>query len=56
MHLQEQNTDLEHHLLDENEKYKAATDAKNHQFKILLMKDARSSSDIEKNKKEIEKL
>ncbi|CAL6007158.1 Conserved_hypothetical protein [Hexamita inflata] len=56
LHLQEQNTELEHHLLEEHEKYKQQTESKQHQFKILLIKDQQSSNAIEENKQKIDRL
>eukprot|EP00703_Trepomonas_sp_PC1_P005264 JAP91342.1 hypothetical protein TPC1_17074 [Trepomonas sp. PC1] len=56
LHLQEQNTELEHHLLEEHEKYKLQTESKQHQFKILLIKDQQSFNTIEENKIKIQQL
>lgn len=56
LNLEEINADLERHLLDAHEKYRANTDTKQHQFKVLLLKDQQSSLAIEKQKQKIERL
>lgn len=56
LNLEEVNSDLERHLLEAHEKYREQTDAKQHQFKILLLKDQQSSLAIERQKARIEKL
>ncbi|KAH0575341.1 hypothetical protein SS50377_22971 [Spironucleus salmonicida] len=56
LNLEEQNTELERHLLESHENYKLQTETKQHQFKILLLKDQQSSHAIERQKARIERL
>jgi len=56
LHLEEANSDLERHLLEAHERYKSQTEAKQHQFKILLLKDEQSSIAIREQEARIKRL